>query len=140
MNESARSRKNLRDRTANGRRWHGGSDEPARLNGDKPPEARGDASICVHCQTTWRKSGCQEILGLHRPQNPWAITNGWVVPAPCFTAWGGYYFCTLLFGNCARAAKRLVAVAQLVERQVVVLDVAGSNPVGHPESKPGITI
>src|SRR5207342_912190 len=25
-----------------------------------------------------------------------------------------------------------VAVAQLVERQVVVLDVAGSSPVGHP--------
>ena len=25
-----------------------------------------------------------------------------------------------------------VAVAQLVERQIVVLDVAGSNPVGHP--------
>ena len=29
---------------------------------------------------------------------------------------------------------RTVAVAQLVERQVVVLDVAGSSPVGHPES------
>ncbi len=28
--------------------------------------------------------------------------------------------------------KQLVAVAQLVERQVVVLDVAGSSPVGHP--------
>ena len=27
-----------------------------------------------------------------------------------------------------------VAVAQLVERQVVVLDVAGSSPVGHPFS------
>ena len=26
----------------------------------------------------------------------------------------------------------MVAVAQLAERQVVVLDVAGSNPVGHP--------
>ena len=25
-----------------------------------------------------------------------------------------------------------VAIAQLVERQVVVLDVAGSSPVGHP--------
>ena len=29
-------------------------------------------------------------------------------------------------------AFELVAVAQLVERQVVVLDVAGSSPVGHP--------
>ncbi len=26
----------------------------------------------------------------------------------------------------------LVAVAQLAERRVVVADVAGSNPVGHP--------
>ena len=26
----------------------------------------------------------------------------------------------------------MVAVAQLVEREVVVLDVAGSSPVGHP--------
>ncbi len=26
----------------------------------------------------------------------------------------------------------MVAVAQLVERQVVVLDVAGSSPVGYP--------
>src|SRR5262245_52295153 len=30
------------------------------------------------------------------------------------------------------AVRRTVAVAQLVERQVVVLDVAGSSPVGHP--------
>ena len=29
---------------------------------------------------------------------------------------------------------RTVAVAQLVERQVVVLDVAGSNPVDRPEA------
>src|ERR1700722_13110348 len=29
----------------------------------------------------------------------------------------------------------MVAVAQLVERQVVVLDVAGSSPVGHPFSR-----
>jgi hypothetical protein len=29
-----------------------------------------------------------------------------------------------------------VAVAQLVERQVVVLDVAGSSPVGHPSILP----
>lgn len=26
----------------------------------------------------------------------------------------------------------MVAIAQLVERQIVVLDVAGSNPVSHP--------
>ena len=31
------------------------------------------------------------------------------------------------------AGAATVAVAQLVERQVVVLDVAGSSPVGHPE-------
>lgn len=29
----------------------------------------------------------------------------------------------------------MVAVAQLVERQIVVLDVAGSNPVGHPYTR-----
>ena len=28
----------------------------------------------------------------------------------------------------------MVAVVQLVERQVVVLDVAGSSPVGHPNA------
>ena len=30
------------------------------------------------------------------------------------------------------APNKTVAVAQLAERQVVVLDVAGSSPVGHP--------
>src|SRR3954447_18954399 len=34
----------------------------------------------------------------------------------------------------AQNASTTVAVAQLVERQVVVLDVAGSSPVGHPLS------
>lgn len=29
----------------------------------------------------------------------------------------------------------MVAIAQLVERQVVVLDVAGSSPVGHPSPR-----
>ena len=27
----------------------------------------------------------------------------------------------------------MVAIAQLVERQIVVLDVAGSSPVSHPD-------
>ena len=31
-----------------------------------------------------------------------------------------------------RGVQLTVAIAQLVERQVVVLDVAGSSPVGHP--------
>ena len=31
----------------------------------------------------------------------------------------------------------LVAVAQLAERRVVVADVAGSNPVGHPTGSMG---
>ena len=31
----------------------------------------------------------------------------------------------------------LVAVAQLAERRVVVADVAGSNPVGHPTGNMG---
>lgn len=30
---------------------------------------------------------------------------------------------------------KYVAVVQLVERQVVVLDVVGSSPTGHPKSK-----
>ena len=30
----------------------------------------------------------------------------------------------------------VVAIAQLVERQIVVLDVAGSNPVSHPQNTP----
>jgi hypothetical protein len=31
-----------------------------------------------------------------------------------------------------KPAPRMADIAQLVERQVVVLDVAGSSPVGHP--------
>ena len=30
----------------------------------------------------------------------------------------------------------MVAIAQLVERQIVVLDVAGSSPVSHPSAPP----
>ena len=33
------------------------------------------------------------------------------------------------------SATSTVAIAQLVERQIVVLDVAGSNPVSHPLKK-----
>ena len=29
----------------------------------------------------------------------------------------------------------MVAIAQLVERQIVVLDVAGSSPVSHPSNR-----
>lgn len=35
-------------------------------------------------------------------------------------------------GGTTSLARFLVAVAQLVERQLVELNVAGSNPVGHP--------
>ena len=35
----------------------------------------------------------------------------------------------------AHFVTHMVAVAQLAERQVVVLDVAGSNPVGHPNAR-----
>ena len=37
-----------------------------------------------------------------------------------------------LDGDVAHWATYMVAVVQLVERQFVVLDVAGSSPVGHP--------
>ena len=32
-----------------------------------------------------------------------------------------------------KTRRLMVAIAQLVERQVVVLDVAGSSPVSHPK-------
>ena len=35
----------------------------------------------------------------------------------------------------AHLVAHMVAVAQLVERQVVVLNVAGSIPVGHPSAR-----
>jgi hypothetical protein len=38
--------------------------------------------------------------------------------------------------NAARGKSSTVSVAQLVERQTVDLDVAGSNPVAHPISVP----
>ena len=39
----------------------------------------------------------------------------------------------------AHWATYMVAVVQLVERQFVVLDVAGSSPVGHPNEQYGGT-
>ena len=36
---------------------------------------------------------------------------------------------------CASGAADVVGIAQLVERRVVVADVAGSSPVTHPDQK-----
>ena len=46
-------------------------------------------------------------------------------------------FCWALATVASMLAPYLVAVAQLAERRVVVADVAGSNPVGHPKAKVG---
>lgn len=53
----------------------------------------------------------------------------------------------MLRSMCPRFVDFMVAVAQVVERQVVVLDVGGSSPLGHPsfflnffrDSSPGMS-
>ena len=44
----------------------------------------------------------------------------------CFT------YVKLFAGDCERVNRDMVAIAQLVERQIVVLDVKGSSPSIHP--------
>ncbi len=50
-------------------------------------------------------------------------------PTEGATAWGS---ALTTAADAVKSEYQTVAVAQLVERQVVVLDVAGSSPVGYP--------